>query len=467
MNVTETPDRLTALDGTFIELEDADPSAHMHIGGILVFAPRPGTGPPTVNEVRAQLEARLDALPRYRQRLADTSAGTLTWQRWIEDERFDIAHHVTAATLAAPGGWEQMLGWAGEYFSRRLDRRFPLWEVVVVGSLGDDHWALVTKTHHCMVDGIGSVDAAHLLLDGIADALEVAPGLDSPGNGGHLLPSWLSLGALAGVIGAGVRAATHPLDPVRRAAALVELLVREEVRGAPTSSINEPIGPDRILRAVGVSLDEVRLVKQALGGTVNDVVLATVCSGLRDLLISRGEDLPEQGLRAMVPMDVRHEGEHVRGSGNHISSLFVDLPVAEDNPLARYEHIRESTAAVKSSSQPLGTEAMLQIAGIAPPVLHHLIARTLFAKRLFNLTVTNVPGPQATLTAFGAPMKSVWPLVPLAADHALGIAIVSYDGQMTFGINADAASVGDVDVLAGGMTIALRELQRLAHAVLS
>lgn len=451
-------ERLTALDGTFIELEDADAAAHMHIGGIMVFGPRPGDRPPTVGEVRAYLEPRLDALPRYRQRLAHPGAGGLTWQRWVDDDEFDIRHHVLRAALPAPGGWEQMLDWAGDYFSIRLDRHRPLWEVTLVTGLAEDHWALVTKTHHCMVDGVGAVDASYLLFDGVADALRAAP------PEAHFGPSPGWFDALAGVVGAGLHAVSHPLDVARRAEALGEMLVHEELRGAPHSSINEPIGPRRTLRAVQVDLGEVKHVKGTLGGTVNDVVLAAVTGGLRELFLHRGEE-PPHGLRAMVPMNVRAEHERDGSLGNRISSLFVELPVDEANALARYEHVCDAARAVKTGRQPLGADALLNVAQLAPPLVHQMVARTLFAKRLFNITVTNVPGPQVALSALGAPLKTVWPLVPIAADHGVGIAIMSYDGRLTFGINADAASMPDVDVLARGITETLRELQRIAHAV--
>jgi WS/DGAT/MGAT family acyltransferase len=459
--MTTLPDRLTALDGTFLELEDADIAAHMHIGAILVFGPRPGDGSPDVDEVRAYLAPRLGALPRYTQRLAGPGAGGLTWQQWVADERFDIDHHVTAATLPAPAGWEELLTWAGEYFSVRLDRRRALWEVVVVGGLADDHWALVTKTHHCLVDGVGSVDAAHLLLDGVADS--AVPPTTQETSGFGPLPGWLSPRSLVHGAGVGIHAATHPGKLVRRAAALGELLVREELHGAPESSLNGPIGPRRTLRAVGIDLEEAEHVKVGLGGTVNDVVLAGVCAGLRALLLARDEQLPAQGLRAMVPMNIR-SSEDEATLGNRISSLFVDLPVAEANAIVRYELVREAMASIKDSNQPLGADSLLQLTGAAPPVVHQLLARTLFAKRLFNVTVTNVPGPQTTLTALGAQLKTVWPLVPIAADHAVGIAIFSYDGRLTFGINADRASVADIDVLADGIVEGLAELQQLAHA---
>ena len=459
--MTTLPDRLTPLDGTFLELEDADPSAHMHIGGVLVFGPRPEGGTPTLGELRAHLESRLDALPRYRQRLGGPGAGGLTWQRWVRADDFRIERHVLGAELPAPGGWDELLAWAGDYFSERLERAHPLWEVVLVGGLGADHWALVTKTHHCLVDGVGSVEAAHLLFDSAADALGAHPADEHR----FPLPAWLSPTAYAHAAAVGVRAVTHPDDLARRAAALADLLVREEVLAAPHTSLNEPIGTRRVLRGISVELDEVRLVRRALGGTVNDVVLAGVTAGLRALLLGRGEDPPER-LRAMVPMNVR-TGEAAGALGNRVSSLFVELPVGDEHPTARYERIREETAAVKTGRQPLGADTLLRVAGLAPPVLHQLVAGELFGRRLFNVTVTNVPGPPAPMNTLGAPLEAIWPLVPIAACHGVGIAIISYEGRLTFGVNADADTVPDVDVLAGGIAEGLAELQRLAHAAVA
>jgi WS/DGAT/MGAT family acyltransferase len=458
------PDHITAVDGTFLELEDANSAAHMHIGALLVFAPRPHAGTPSVEEVRTFLDERLDVLPRYRQRLAGPTAGGLGWQRWVDDEHFDVGRHVRGATLTPPGGLDELLEWASDYYSLRLERSMPLWEVVVVDGLADGRWALATKTHHCLVDGVGSVDAAYLLLDDVAEALAAAPADDDSvherfGFARRIVPDRLAHGA--GVV---LHGATHPRELVRRTAALAELLVRDEVKAAPETSLNEAICARRVVRSVTVELDDVKQIRRALGGTVNDVVLAAVAAGLRDVLVGRGEPVPEQGLRAMVPMNIRRDDEHGGALGNRISSLFIDLPVAEPHPIARYEKIRELTDATKGSSQALGSDTLLRVAGIAPPVIHHLLAQSLFAKRLFNVTITNVPGPQQPLTAFGAPLEMVWPLVPLAADHTVGVAIVSYNGRLCFGVNADRDSMSDVGVLVAGIEQGIGDLLAVAEA---
>lgn len=455
---------LTALDGTFLELEDADRTAHMHIGGILVFGPTPSRRVPSLDAVRAHLDERLEALPRYRERLSSERPGALTWPAWRPDERFDIAHHVRRAALPAPGRWEELFEWAGDFYSRRLDRSRPLWEIVLLEGLAGGHWALATKTHHAMVDGVGSVDVVHLLLD--ADPETTSPVVPAAQDeGGPHLPSWLPGRGVSKVVRGSVDAVLHPghaVDAARDAAAAAELLIRDELQAAPLTSLNRPMGDDRVLRGIALPLEEAKFVKRELGGTVNDVALAAVTGGLRALLRHRGESLPARGLRAMVPVNVRPDDAH-GALGNRITSLFVDLPVAERDPLTRYLHVVDGTDALKRSSQARGAASLVATAGLAPPVLHTFIARSLFATRLFNVTVTNVPGPQQTLYAFGAPLKTVYPLVPLAAEHTVGVAIASYDGKLCFGINADRDSVPDIDVMAEGLTTTLSELQRLAH----
>lgn len=424
----------------------------------MVFGPHPDGTVPSLAEVRAHLDARLHLLPRYRRRLAGTGPGTLTWQHWEEDPHFDIARHVLPGVLPDPGGWEELLEWAGDFYSARLDRTMPLWQVTVVNGLGDGHWALVTKTHHCLVDGVGAVDATHLLLDGVAHALGVAE-LPDPAAAPAGLRQWVAP-VLRPILGA-AHLAVHPLDLARRAAALAELVVREEVIGAPDSGLNGPIGPRRRLRGVTFELDEARDIRRAFNGTVNDVVLAGACAGLRELLLARGEDLPVLGVRAMVPMNIRREGEQL---GNHISSLFVDLPVDEPNPQFRYELIREASASLKRGNLPLGADTLLQLGGLAPPLVHRVVAQALSGKRLFNLTITNVPGPPVAMTALDAPLTSVWPLVPLAADHTVAIAVLSYAGSLMFGVCGDHEAVPDIDVLALGIARGLEELHSVAVA---
>src|SRR5271165_1057664 len=486
-------EHLTPLDATFLELEQADESAHMHIGGVLVFDPLPGGGAPAREELCQHLASRLGQLPRYRQRLSEPHIGGLSWPEWQDDPAFDVSRHLIHAALPAPGGYEELAEWTSGFFSQRLDRHRPLWEMALLEGLADDRWALVHKTHHSMVDGVGSVDVAHLILDATADAAPAARSSSAsvrsadPRSSAHaaeapasaakptsagplsaVAHAWAGLVPLDTIVKAarmGAHGVLHPRDALRNARAGVALIVSEELlHAAPHTSLNVPIGTRRRFDVVSVPLAELKEIKSSLGGTLNDAVLTVTASGLRALLESRGEPLPAAGLRAMVPMNVRGASEHL-ALGNRISSLFVELPVAKPDPLERYrETVAHSQSLKVTGEQAAGTTAVIDFAGLAPPVMHATIAQALYATRLFNLTVTNVPGPRQTLYAFGAPLREVHPLVPLAAEHAVGVAAVSYDGSVFFGIVADHDTVPDLDVLVSAMGASVEELLSAARA---
>jgi diacylglycerol O-acyltransferase / wax synthase len=477
---------LSALDATFLELEQADESAHMHIGSIMVFEPADGSGAPSREQLLAHLSKRLPTLPRYSQRLSQPRTGGLSWPRWQEDPAFDPSRHVSRAALPTPGGTRELAQWSSEFFSQRLDRRRPLWEMAIVEGLAGGRWALAHKTHHCLVDGVGSVDVGYVLLDAEPDArsapangmhvaenergherLATADGSDGdehPLNAlAHAVEEHLGLDTAMQAARFGAHGVRHPREALAKARSAIELIVREELRGAPHTSLNEPIGTRRRLEVARVPLADLKAIKDALGGTVNDVVLAVAASGLRALLESRGEPLPAQGLRAMVPMNVRTDGERL-ALGNRVSSLFVELPVAHPDLLARYRETTARSQTLKTTGQAQGSSAVIEIAGLAPPVLHATLARNLYATRLFNLTITNVPGAQQTLYAFGAPLREIHPLVPLAAEHAIGLAAVSYDGSVFLGVVADPDRVPDLDVFIDAMNASVTELLAAATA---
>ena len=321
-------DTLTALDATFLELEQQDEGALMSIGGVMVFDPLPDGGIPTVEEVCANLGPRLERLPRYSQRLSSTRTGGFAWPHWSDDERFDICAHVGHAALPCPGTDAELCEWAADFYSHRLDRTRPLWEMVLIEGLEHGRWALAHKTHHCLVDGVGSVDVAYLLLDAEPTPTQPARRSAPPPHADSLLrtllphpPQPLVQAAQAGAhaASAGLHAALHPRDALTRSRSLAELIVRDEIVGAPRSSLNVPIGPTRRFASVTVPLAELKAIRRELGGSVNDVVLAACTSGLRSLLLGRGEEPARQGLRAMVPMNVRDASEHL-ALGNRISS---------------------------------------------------------------------------------------------------------------------------------------------------
>jgi len=481
-------ERLTPLDGTFLELEEVDESAHMHTGAILVFDPLPDGAPPSYEEVCRSLESRLGQLPRYRQRLSEPHTGGLSWPEWQDDVEFDVRRHVARAALPAPGGDRELAEWSSGFFSQRLDRHRPLWEMALVEGLAAGRWAIATKTHHCMVDGVGSVDVGHMLLDATADA---APAARSSANGGtgadepspslaaerpapiargslaRLAHAWAGLLPAETIRGAarmGASGMLHPREALANARAAIDVIVRDELRGAPHTSLNVPIGTRRRFDVVRVPLADLKAIKDSLGGTVNDVVLAVTAAGLRGLLEARGEELPAAGLRAMVPINVRAASEHF-ALGNRVSSLYVELPLAEADLVGRYRETVARSQALKSEGrQAAGTNAVIELAGLAPPVLHATMARALYATRLFNVTITNVPGPQQTLYAHGAPLREIHPLVPLAAEHALGVAIVSYDGTVFFGVVADRDVVPDLDVMLDALGASVEELLAVARA---
>jgi diacylglycerol O-acyltransferase len=463
MTLTEP---LSPLDATFLELEEADVTAHMHIGGLLVFDPLPDGGTPTLTRLRRHLERRLDELPRYRQRLSSRTTGGLHWPAWQHDENFDIAAHVTRAALPNPGGERELLAWAGDFWSHRLDRGRPLWRIVLLEGLAGGRWALASKTHHCLVDGVGSVDAGSVLLDAEPRPARRRPAPRAVPVERPATPS--AVRRLAGLPFAAteaiVDAVRHPgraVEALDSARALVELLVRDELVAAPSTSLNVALSEHRRIAVTEVSLEEIKAITRALGGTVNDVILALVTASLRELLIARGETPPPAGLRAMVPVNIRAAAEHLE-LGNRVTSLFVHLPVSVAEPRPRYRRVRAETMRLKAGHQAAGGRLLVDLAGLAPPVLHSVIAQSLFATRLFNVTVTNIPGPPSTLYAFGAPLRRIIPLVPLAAKHAVGVAALSYGDTVCFCVHADRDAVPDADRIAAGIADELQALGAVA-----
>ncbi len=474
-------EQLTALDATFLELEEADLSAHMHIGGVMLFEP---SEPPSVDAVAADLATRLDSLPRYRQRLSEPRTGGLRWPRWDDVPGFDVRSHVHRAGLPAPGGRDELLEWAGAYFSERLDRARPLWELVILEGLEDGRWALVSKTHHCMVDGVGSVDASAMLFD----TEPGAPQRHRRTSGSPIPPPEVPdgkstidvvAGGLAGLaklpieagraglgmVGAGLGMARHPergVEALKHSQAMVQLLIKDELIAAPRSSINVPIGAHRRLAVVTVPIDDLKAIKNGLGGKLNDVVLAASAGGLRDLLVSRGEELPEPGLRAMVPVNLRADSERL-ALGNKITTLFVELPIGEPDPLRRFRLQTTATDFLKGGNQAAGSRTLIDFTAHAPPVIHTFLARSMYATRLFNLTITNVPGPPSDLYAYGSRVEEIWPIVPLAAEHAIGIAVLSYGGNISFCLNADPDAMPDLETLREGIEKSIAELAELAR----
>lgn len=456
-------DRLSALDVSFLHLETA--TTPMHMGGVAVLAP-PAEGL-DYDQLVELIRRRIALVPRYRQKVRFIP-GRLANPIWVDDENYDLNYHVRRSALPRPGTDGQLRELVGRLQGRRLDRSRPLWEIYLVEGLTDGRVGIITKTHHALVDGVSAVDIATVLLD-VTPTPRLLPPDDwrpdkEPG------PAALLTGALTDL----VARPTQALDTARvavvdaratatKAATLAGGLlssVRTLARPAPDSPLNGPIGQQRRFGMAATELDDYRRVRKAHGGTVHDVVLATVAGALRAWLLTRGEPVsPATTVRAMVPVSVRTDHEP-RQPGNRVSSYFVDLPVGEGNPVLRLHQVSFAMGSHHDSGQSVGADALVSLSGLAPPTLHSLGARVAagLSRRLFNLVVTNAPGPQVPLYAAGARMLAMYPVVPLAPGQALSIGVTSYDGGVCYGLNADRDAMADVDVLAFCLQDSLAEL---------
>jgi diacylglycerol O-acyltransferase len=456
-------DRLSALDVSFLYLEE--PTTPMHVGGVAVFQP-PDDGF-DYDVLVALIEQRINLVPRYRQKVKWVP-GHLASPVWVDDADFDVTFHVRRSALPRPGSDAQLRELVGRLMSRRLDRSRPLWEMYLVEGLAGGRIAVITKTHHAMVDGVSAVDIGQVILDVTPTPREVPAELWMP------QPAPGAVGLLVDAVADVVRRPTAAIDSVRlglldaRATAgkLVGALgglaaaARVAARPAPDSPLNVPIGEQRRFGVARTELDDYKRVRKAHGGTVNDVVLATVAGALRNWLLSRGESVTGRTtIRAMVPVSVRTE--HESGAlGNRVSSYLVDLPVGEPDPVVRLSQVSFAMRAHKESGQSVGADAIVALSGFAPPTLHALGARVAngISRRLFNVVITNVPGPQFPLYAGGAQMLEMFPVVPLAKGQGLCIGLTSYNGGVFYGLNADRDVMADVDVVGSLLEESLAEL---------
>jgi WS/DGAT/MGAT family acyltransferase len=446
-------DRLSALDASFLYLEE--PGTPMHVAGVLILrSPPDGLDHDRLLDL---VRARLPLVPRYRQRVVEVP-GHLANPAWVDDPDFDLGFHVRRSGLPRPGTDEQLLDLVSRLVSRPLDRSRPLWEMYLVEGLVEDRIALVTKTHPALVDGLGAVDIGQVILETSPDPGDAAPDDWRPRRPpGSLALVWEALEEYVARPSAVVDTARVAVSDVRAttgrmAAAAGDLLVaaaRTVVRPAPVSPLNAAIGRQRKVAIARADLEQLKSIRRFNGGTVNDVLLSVVTGALREWLLSRGEPvIGSTSVRALVPLSVHSAEEEV--PGNQVSSFLVDLPVGEPNPRVRLARISYAMRAVAQTGQSVGADTLVRLSGFAPPTLHALGARAAsgLSRRLFNLVVTNVPGPQVPLYAAGARMLEVFPVVPLARGQGLAIGLTSYDGGVYFGLNADRDTVGDVDVLA-------------------
>ncbi len=458
-------DRLTPVDASFLHQESA--VSHMHIGGLTIIE----GPPPDMDEFLEQIRRRLHLVPRYRHKLAHTAIDSGR-PVWIDDPSFNLDYHVRHTALPAPGQWEQLQDLTARIFSQQLDRSKPLWEMWLIEGLEDDRFALITKTHHSLIDGIAGVDLATVLFDLSPDPPQIPysgrPWQPHPEPGtAHLLGAGLLGAARAGLTLAegAIDALAHPeraLAHAREAAEGIGEIVWAGLNPAPETPLNVPIGPHRRFVGVTARLEDFKTVKNAFGGTVNDVVLAVVAGALRSFLISRGRHTAGVEMRALVPVSVRTEGEHHEG-GNRIVVMRGPLPIYISDPLNRLRFVSNAMEGLKESKQALGAEVIAGAQNFAPPTILAQASRLNFSTRLFNLIVTNVPGPQFPLYVLGREMLHAIPVAFLPENHALAIAIMSYNGQMNFGLLGDFDALPDIGSIGEDIASELATLVALAR----
>jgi len=434
----------------------------MHVASVMLFE----GDPPPYDELLEGIERRLHLVPRYRQRLANVPLGQGR-PKWVDDPHLNLRYHVRSTALPAPGSEAELRALAGRVFSQQLDRDKPLWEIWLAEGMEGGRFALLGKTHHALVDGVSGMDIISVLFD--ASPEPAAP--PDPGDRWlpRPLPSRVQLlgealveratapGELARSVRAVFRAPRRMLNGARDAAVGVGAMAWAGLNPAPPTPYNRPIGPHRRFTWVRADLADLKAIKDELGGTVNDVVLATVAGALGHHLRRRGQRTDGLELKAMVPVSVRTGIE--RGAlGNRVAAMMAPLPVWCQEPVARLDIVREQLKDLKGGGQAVGAQVLTELSGFAPPTIMGQASRLMSRQRFFNLVVTNVPGPQFPLYLMGRKLIETFPMVPLAKNQALGIALLSYDGHINFGLVGDYDLLWDIDDLAQDVGESLAEL---------
>jgi diacylglycerol O-acyltransferase len=462
-------DRLSPLDASFLHVEDD--VSHMHIAAIGIFE-----GPvPQYSDVVNMVRGKLPLVPRYRQvvRFVPLDMGRPVW---VDDQHFNIDYHLRHTALPAPGGEGELRALVGRVMAQQLDRSKPLWEIWMVEGLGGGRWALLSKTHHALVDGVSGTDLLAVIMDTspqpsppVADDWVPRP---APSGAGLVLAAATDLARSPYEQLRAVRASTRvPRHALSRAGEVARGLssMAGLIRPTPISSLNGPLGPHRRYAWAATTVDDIKRVRKGLGGAFNDVVLASITNGFRELLRSRGESV-ERVVRTLVPVSVRarNPGAMAVGDGtlqNKVSAMFAALPVGIDDPAERLRAITLQMTGLKESKEAVAGEALTSLSGFAPPMLLALGMRlaTRVAQRNINTVTTNVPGPQLPLYVAGRRMVTAYPYVPLAGQVRIGLAIFSYDGQVTFGITGDWDTTEDLDVLGRGIESGMRTMLALCR----
>jgi len=459
-------DRLTAVDASFLAQEG--PTSHMHVGAVMIFE-----GPaPAYDDLADHVRSRLHLVPRFRQKLAfpPLESGR---PLWVDDPNFNLEYHVRDTALPAPGSEKQLRALAARVHSQALDRSKPLWEMWLVQGLEGGRFALLSKTHHALVDGISGVDLATVLFDPTPTPAEVEhsdkpwrprptpSGLDMAARGVRALAG-LPFDAASRAIGAAARPG-DALAGTREALEGIGEVVWAGLNPAPETPLNVEIGPHRRFVWVRHELDAFKLIKNTFGGTVNDVVLAVVAGALQKWLRSRGVRTEGLELRGLVPVSIRARDEHHQ-LGNRLAAMRAPLPVYVEDPVARLRVVRRAMDGLKESKQAVGAEVLAGMQALAPPTILAQASRLNFSTRLFNLLVTNVPGPQFPLYVLGRRLQDLFPVAFLPKRHALAVAIMSYDGGMDFGLLADYDAMPDLEQLGEMIDASLVELADAAAA---
>jgi len=450
------PSRLSAIDASFLFMES--PHTPMHSGAVAIFqAPPEGFDHERLVKL---INQRLPYVPRYRQRVRDVPFG-FARPVWVDDERFDVTFHVRRSALPKPGSRQQLNELVARLMSRPLDRSRPLWEMYLIEGLADGSFAIVSKSHEALVDGLSAVDIAQVMLDPTEEPAVVP--VDSwrprpePTDVELLTQAFTEATTRPAVAVDVVSGAVHDLSRVatrvgERAAGIVAAALAVARPSVP-SPLNVPIGEQRRFATVDLVLADVKTIRKTLGGTVNDAIIAVIAGALRSWLMARGVGVAQGDvLRAMLPISIAvPAAASGHGAGNRVSAILVELPVGEADPAVRLQQISYQLAEKAEGSQFVGADAIANIAGFGPPTLHALGARVVgstMSGRMYNLVITNVPGPQRPLYAAGSRMLAAYPVVPLTQNQALSIGLISYDGGVYLGLYADRDALPDLELLA-------------------
>jgi diacylglycerol O-acyltransferase len=411
---------------------------------------------------------KLPLVPRYRQKVRFVPL-QLGRPVWVDDPHFNAGYYLRHTALPRPGGDEQLRNLVGRVMAQQLDRSKPLWEMWMVEGLDDDHWAVVSKVHHCLVDGVAGTDLLAVVLDAEPEPAPPAPDTWTPepepsdarlvaqAVGDLVASPYEQYRALRATTRGWRQAASMAGDLLRGAASMAGV-----VRPTVPSTLNGPIGPHRRWDWARTTLADVKTVRNSLGGTVNDVVLTVLTRAFRDLLLSRGESVHDRVVRTLVPVSVRTQSE--RGTyNNRVSGMIAALPVGIADPTERLASIRAQLGGLKESKQAVAVEVLTSLSGFAPALLLALGARVIrgIPQRNVNTVTTNVPGPQVPLYASGRRMLEAFPFVPIAAHVRVGVAIFSYNGMLNYGVTGDYDTAPDIGVLCRGVEDGMTELLKL------